>query len=125
MITIRTKVTVLQHNRLDAIIFLQMEIFMEVRPLKHSNFQRLTRIDFGRSSEPVVKNVADLTKCRQPHPACLDSTTTRHAVTLALLTHVIQHVLNKTHTHTHRQLSFLPLAKRKMVRATYVVCAYV
>ena len=55
-----------------------------------------TRVDFGRTSEPVVENISDLSKRRKSHPARLDGTAARHAVTLALLPHSTQHVLKNT-----------------------------
>ena len=43
--------------------------------------------------ETVLQVVADLTEGRQPHPARLHRTRARHAVALALLSHLRRHVL--------------------------------
>ena len=54
-----------------------------------------TRVDSGGAPEAAVEDVADLSERRQAHPTRLDGTTARHAVTLALLPHPVQHVLYK------------------------------
>lgn len=47
----------------------------------------------GGAVEAVLENVADHAEIRQPHPTGLHRARARHAVTLALLTHLQGHVL--------------------------------
>ena len=70
-----------------------------------------TRVYSGGAPEAAVENVADLSERRQAHPTRLDGTTARHAVTLALLPHPVQHVLYK-HINAKQLRAAISLLRR-------------